>query len=101
MRDIYTTNGFEKDLKKVKTYPNFKANRLKDYIELLAGGNELPANARNHKLSKASPKEYQGLYDFHVSPDICVIYKIDDSSVVMVRIGKHNNLGLTEDMLSE
>lgn len=101
MRDIYTTNNFERDIKKVKNYQSFKPNKLKQYIELLASGEELPANARNHRLSKTSPKEYQGLYDFHVAPDICVIYKLDDSSVSLVRIGKHNNLGLTETMLNE
>ena len=100
MRDILYTNAFKKDLKLVKSYREFKPDRLKEYITLIAEGNNLPENAKNHKLSKSSPEKYRGLYDFHVAPDICVVYKLDKDTLTLVRIGKHNNLGLTEMLKS-
>lgn len=98
MKEIYYTNSFKKDLKKVKSYPSFKSDKLKHFVELLANNEQLPATAKNHKLSSVSPKHLQGMWDFHVAPDICVVYKVDDSSVSLIRIGKHNQLGLTEDI---
>ena len=68
------------------------------FVNKLAKGEQLPDSARNHKMSQVSPKHYRGLYDFHVAPDICVIYKMDDTSISLIRIGKHNHLGLTEDV---
>ena len=96
MREILYANSFEKDLKKVKSYKTFKADKLKYFVNKLANGEELPASAKNHKM--ASNSHFKGIYNFHVAPDIVVLYKIDDSSVALIRIGKHNNLGLTENL---
>lgn len=71
---------------------------LKEYINLLISNKQLPKNARNHPLSKSSPKKYRGLWDFHIAPDICVLYENNRDSIILTRIGKHNNLGLTEDL---
>jgi mRNA interferase YafQ len=98
LREILYTNAFAKDLKKVKSYPSFNGDKFKGYVDDLANGNQLPMSAKNHKLSKSSPKEYKGMYDFHISPDICVVYNITPVSIKLIRIGKHNNLGLTEDI---
>ena len=94
MREILYTNSFKKDLKKVRSYKIFKADKLKSFVNKLANGEELPASANNHKM--ASNSHFKGIYNFHLAPDIAVLYKIDDSSVSLLRIGKHNNLGLTE-----
>lgn len=99
MKEIKYTNLFERDLKKVKSYPNFDGKKLKTYTNVLAAGGQLPRSAKNHKLSKSSPKAYKGMYDFHIAPDICVIYNLDQKSIVLIRIGKHNNLGLTETLI--
>ena len=96
MREILYTNSFKKDLKKVKSYQSFKADKLKFFVNKLANGEELPASAANHKM--ASNSHFKGIYNFHVAPDIAVLYKIDNSSISLFRIGKHNNLGLTEDI---
>jgi len=65
---------------------------------LLVNNEQLPKSAHNHPLSKSSPKKYKGLWDFHIAPDICVLYENNNDSIVLTRIGKHNNLGLTEDL---
>lgn len=98
MKEVYYYNSFDKDLKTVKKYPNFKKDKLKYFVNLLAEGKPLPENAKNHKLGPSSPKRFKGMYDFHVAPDICVIYSMDDTSISLIRIGKHNHLGLTEDI---
>ena len=101
MRKIEISPRFKKDLKTVAKYPNFKKAKLADYVNMLANGDDLPANARDHKMSKHSPQEYQGTKNFHVAPDICVIYKMDSDSVYILRIGKHNDLNLTEFFLKK
>lgn len=97
MKDIDYSNEFNKDLKLVRKYPTYNEERLKNYIEALQNNEQLPKNAHNHPLSKSSPKKYKGLWDFHIAPDICVLYENNKDSIVLIRIGKHNNLGLTED----
>ena len=96
MKIIDISPRFKKDLKTVGKYKNFKEDRLADYVNTLSDGNELPANARDHKMSKHSPTEYQGTRNFHVAPDICVIYRMDSDTIYLLRIGKHNDLNLTE-----
>lgn len=96
MREIYYTSAFNKDLKTVKNYPAFKSEKLKLFVGMLAAGEKLPESARDHKMKITSPKRYQGMRDFHVAPDIVVVYKIDEISISLIRIGKHNYLGLTE-----
>jgi mRNA interferase YafQ len=97
MREIFYTSTFEKDLKTVRKYSSFKADKLKSYINKLANGEKLPESAHDHKMKITSPKKYQGMRDFHIAPDIVVVYKIDDTSISLIRIGQHNHLGLTEN----
>lgn len=97
MKELKTQSTFKKDMKKVEKYPNFPPELLKEYIRTLLKGEKLPVEARDHKLSKSSPSQYQGLRDFHLTPDICVPYRREDSRITLVRIGKHNNLDLTEE----
>lgn len=98
MKDIFYSSTFKKDLKKVKRYNNFKPDKFKNFVEKLAAGEKLPESACDHALSAASPKKYQGMRDFHLAPDICVIYNMDASSISLIRIGQHNHLGLTENL---
>ena len=85
-------------MKKVSKYPEFKKEILETYCKLLQQGEKLPAKAKNHALSKNSPSHYKGFRDFHVAPDICVIYQQTATEITLYRIGKHNNLELTEDI---
>lgn len=98
MKTILRTNAFKKDLKRVINYKGYKKEKLSDYVNKLANSENLPANAKDHKLSPASPKEYHTARDFHLSPDIVVVYKRTDDAIELLRIGKHNDLGLTENI---
>lgn len=97
MRNIDFSSSFKKDLKKVIKYPEYNQKKFNEYASLLANGQPLPANTKDHPLAKHSPVEYKGFRDYHLAPDIVVIYELKEDSVVFRRIGKHNNLGLTEN----
>ena len=96
MRNIDFSSSFKKDLKKVIKYPEYNQKKFNEYASLLANGQPLPANTKDHPLAKHSPAEYKGFRDYHLAPDIVVIYELNEDSVIFRRIGKHNNLGLTE-----
>jgi mRNA interferase YafQ len=81
---------FKKSLKRVKQLPGFKAERLKQAITLLASGERLPAQFRDHKLT-GNLKEYR---ECHIAPDILLIYSIDDGVLMLtlVNMGSHSEL---------
>ena len=105
MRDLILSTKYKKDIKALSKTPRFKkySSLLIDYLAMLQRGEDLPPAAKNHPLAKHSPKHspkgYKDCWDFHVVPDICVIYRMTDTAIELVRIGQHNNLELTENIL--
>jgi mRNA interferase YafQ len=101
MRDLILSTKYKKDLRALSKTPRFKkySALLIDYLACLQRGEKLPPAANNHPLSKASPKVYKDCWDFHVVPDVCVIYKMSKTSVELIRIGQHNDLALTENII--
>lgn len=99
MRNVILTPKFKKDLKAAQKTPRFKkyAFKLEDYVEKLRTGENLPEEAHEKPMAKHSAKEHKGCREFHAAPDIVVIYRRTEDSIELVRIGQHNNLGLTED----
>lgn len=100
MREVKITPTFKRDMKGLEKNILYRKNadKFKTYVELLRTGQDLPANADHHALAKHSPKQLKGCGDFHVAPDLCVIYRMTDDELQLIRIGKHNQLGLTEDI---
>ena len=86
MLDIAVHKQFNKDLKKAKLNPTNSA-KLFAYISLLLE-EELPSQARDHNLSG----EYQDTREFHISGDLLVIYRIENSTLELIRIGTHSQL---------
>ena len=99
MRELVLTTKYKKDLRGLSKTPRFNkySALLVDYLAKLQRGEKLPPEAKNHPLSKSSPKVYKDCWDFHVIPDVCVIYRLTSDAVELIRIGQHNNLGLTEN----
>jgi mRNA interferase YafQ len=95
-RRIAPTTKFEKDLKKVSKYPKFKRKEFETVINKIADGEKLDAKYGDHKLAKHSGGELQGCRDFHLVANICVVYRLTDDEVILVRIGSHQDIGLTE-----
>lgn len=99
-RKIAPTKKFEKDLKKVSKYPKFNRKNFEAVINKIANGEKLDAKYGDHKLAKHSEGELQGCRDFHLVANICVVYRLTDADVILVRIGSHQDIGLTEGVLN-
>lgn len=99
-RKIAPTKKFEKDLKKVSKYPKFNRKNFETVINKIANGEKLDAKYGDHKLAKHSEGELQGCRDFHLVANICVVYRLTDAEVILVRIGSHQDIGLTESVLN-
>ena len=87
MLKITEENRYLKDLKLLKKR-NYNLARLHRIVIALSVGNELPANARPHKLKG----EYQGLWECHIEPDWLLIYDIDSEYLHLLRTGSHTDL---------
>jgi mRNA interferase YafQ len=100
MRNVRITPTFKKDIKSLAKNTLFKknANTFEEYVERLRTGQPLPEKAKHHPLAKHSPKKLKGCGDFHVTPDLCVLYRMTDDELQLLRIGKHNQLELTENI---
>jgi mRNA interferase YafQ len=83
------SNRFKKDLKPYKHDQSFLVE-LKKVLDILAKGKNLPDKNLNHPLIG----EFKGCFECHVKPDILLIYKIEQSELIilLLRIGSHSNL---------
>ena len=87
--DIQFTTQFKKDLKLAKKQ-NKDLDKLFSVIEVLARGETLPPQYRDHDLSG----NYKGTRECHVEPDWLLIYEIQDNVLVLMlyRVGTHSEL---------
>lgn len=83
------SSRFKKDLKLYK-HDKFFLVELEKVLDILAKGKDLPDKKLNHPLIG----EFKGCFECHVKPDILLIYKIEQSEliVLLLRIGSHSNL---------
>lgn len=83
------SNRFKKDLKPYKHDKNFLVE-LEKVLDILAKDKDLPDKNFNHPLIG----EFKGCLECHIKPDILLIYKIEQSEliVLLLRIGSHSNL---------
>jgi len=87
MYSIFRTASFKKQYKKLCT--NDK-ELLKEVIILLAQNIELEGKYKDHKLTG----NFKDLREYHVKPDLLLIYKINDEilELALVQVGNHNSL---------
>lgn len=87
--DIQFTTQFKKDLKLAKKQ-NKDLDKLFSVIEVLARGETLPPQYRDHDLSG----NYKGTRECHVETDWLLIYEIQDNVLVLMlyRLGTHSEL---------
>ena len=88
--EIIYTRRFQKSLKRVQQLKGFKGERLKKVITVLANGEKLATEYRDHKLT-GDLKDFR---ECHLAPDILLIYEIDDGilTLTLVTIGSHSQL---------
>lgn len=86
---IKVTSQFKKDIKSAEKR-NLRMNLLKEIIEKLANGEQLPAKNKDHELSN----NWKGFRECHIQPDWLLIYKIDNNILVLtlVATGTHSDL---------
>jgi mRNA interferase YafQ len=87
---VQYSSRFKKSLKRIKSIPGFKSERLKEAIKLLSYGKALPASFKDHKLKGI----LQHHRECHLSPDILLVYKIEDDLLILnlVNIGNHSQI---------
>lgn len=79
---------FKKDFKKIAKLPIPDVVEVGHVIKQLQLGETLPDRYVDHLLSG----NWQSYRDCHVKPDLVLIYKIDNNSLKLARIGTHSEL---------
>ncbi len=89
MLTIKYQNSFKKDYKIVKKRA-LDISKLEQIILLLATGDTLPPQYRDHNLIG----NYIGCRECHISPDWLLIYEVDNNELILylLRTGTHSDL---------
>jgi mRNA interferase YafQ len=93
MRTVKHTSHFRRDYKREKTGRHGKGldTALLEAVTILAKDESLPRRYFDHALSG----EWSDHRDCHIKPDLILIYrKPDETSLELVRLGSHSELGL-------
>ena len=93
MRTVKYTNRFKRDYRREKSGQHGRKldKLLMEVVDMLAGDKPLPRRNFDHPLTG----EWNDHRDCHVRPDLVLIYrKPDDTSLELVRLGSHSELGL-------
>ncbi|WP_405355221.1 type II toxin-antitoxin system YafQ family toxin [Ruminococcus sp.] len=86
---IKPTNQFKKDYKKAQKQHK-DLSILKNVVNMLANGEELPDKYRDHMLIG----NYKGKHECHLEPDWLLIYEYLDDELILflARTGSHSDL---------
>lgn len=89
MLTLETTTQFRRDYKRVKKR-GYDLKLLEDVIDTLLAGNPLEEKYRDHQLSG----DFRKFRECHIQPDWLLLYRIDNSRLVLVanRTGTHSDL---------
>jgi len=85
--DIAIHKVFTKGVQKAKLNPTNTA-KLFLYISLLLNEEELPNEARDHTLTG----NYKDTNEFHISGDLLIMYRVEDNTLELLKIGTHSQL---------
>ena len=86
---IEMSTRFKKDYKLAQKR-GYNMNLLKEVIDILANGDQLPVKYLDHPLSG----DYRGSRECHIEPDWLLIYRIEKEVLVLglTRTGTHSDL---------
>lgn len=89
MYTVRPTSRFQKDLKKIHKR-GYDISRLTKVIKILASGEPLPQQYRDHPLVG----NYMGCRECHIAPDWLLIYEIaaDELILYLTRTGTHSDV---------
>ncbi|OOE39104.1 addiction module toxin RelE [Salinivibrio kushneri] len=88
MLKLEYSRQFKKDFKKIAKLSIPDVVEVGHVIKQLQLGETLPEKYVDHSLSG----NWQNYRDCHVKPDLVLIYKVDDTSLKLARIGTHSEL---------
>lgn len=88
--EVVKTKRFKTAYKRVKNLRGFKRDVFTGVVETLAAGKKLKREYKDHKLT-GKLKDFR---ECHLTPDILLIYQIDDGILVLtlVSLGSHSQL---------
>lgn len=86
---VKPTSRFQKDLKLI-VKRGYDTAKLSEVVKLLANGEELPAQYKDHPLKG----NYIGCRECHIQPDWLLIYEYDGRNLILYlsRTGSHADL---------
>ncbi len=87
MLKIKRHKQFIKDLAKCKINDQ-QYTKLILYLSILINKQPLPKEAKDHNLKG----DFIGFRECHISGDLLLIYKIENNTLNLVRIGTHSQL---------
>lgn len=90
MYTVLRSNRFKKSYKKLRRSGQFHREDIERVIKIIASGERLPAKYEDHGLGG----EFSGFRECHIRPDLLLIYKIEQSILVLqlIDIGSHSEL---------
>jgi len=90
MLDLYFTNQFKKDYRKVSK--SGEITLLDEVIDLLRQGLSLPEKFRDHALIDS--KKFKSQRECHIKPDWLLVYSVNNEKLVLTltRTGSHSEL---------
>ena len=83
----YSTQ-FKKDFKKITKMPIPDILEVGNIISQLQRGEALPPKNVDHPLTG----NWHGFRDCHIKPDLVLIYRINNDTLQLARIGSHSEL---------
>ena len=89
MLTIRYQSAFKKDYKRIKKR-GYDTRLLGEVVGLLADGQPLPREYRDHALSG----DYSGCRECHITPDWLLVYEVVERELVLylMRTGTHSDL---------
>jgi mRNA interferase YafQ len=87
MRNLFRTKIFLKEYARIK-FTDKHYFKYVIYVSTLLKDELLPQEALDHPLRA----EYIGYRELHISGDLLLIYKVEEDTVKLVRIGTHSQL---------
>tara|TARA_B110000008_G_scaffold278668_1_gene323142 strand:- start:1843 stop:2112 length:270 start_codon:yes stop_codon:yes gene_type:complete len=87
MLEVRATTRFKKEVKKAARQQK-DMQKLSGAIDLLQAEEALPEHNRDHALTG----DYVGHRECHLSPDWLLIYKLEGSTLILVRTSSHSEL---------
>lgn len=85
--ELWYSNQYKKDFKKAKKQGK-DLERLRKLLELLINQIELPSSYKEHKLIG----DWADHWECHITPDWLLIYRKENSALVLIRLGSHSDL---------